>query len=117
MLWYVYGHSRPDIGYAVSSAARFAFKPRRSHEEALIRIGQYLKGTSKRGLRLKPITSEHFQLDVYVDSDFMGLYGKEHRDNPDNVKSRAGHVMLLNGCPIIWSSKLLGCVCLSTSLR
>ena len=26
MLWYVYGHSRPELGYAVSSAARFSFK-------------------------------------------------------------------------------------------
>ena len=43
MLWYLYGHSRPDLGFAVSQAARFAFAPKRSHELALIRIGQYLK--------------------------------------------------------------------------
>ena len=46
----------------------------------------------------------------------MGLYGKEKRTNPDNVKSRAGHVMLLNGCPIIWSSKLMQTVALSTMM-
>ena len=116
MLWYVYSHSRPDLGYSVSSAARFAFNPKRSHELALIRIGQYLKGTSRRGLRLKPISTDKLRLDVYVDSDFMGLYGKERRENPDNVKSRAGHVMLLNGCPIIWSSKLMHQVALSTMM-
>jgi Reverse transcriptase (RNA-dependent DNA polymerase) len=36
MLWYLYGHSRPDLGFAVSQAARFTFQPKRSHELALI---------------------------------------------------------------------------------
>jgi hypothetical protein len=116
MLWYVYGHSRPDLGFAVSQAARFAFSPRRSHELALIRIGQYLKKTRTKGLRLKPISSSEFKMDVYVDSDFLGLYGKERRSDVDNVKSRAGHVICLNGCPIIWSSKLIPQVCLSTMM-
>ena len=100
----------------MSSAARFAFNPKRSHELALIQIGRYLSGTRGRGLKLKPLARDHLHLEVYVDSDFMGLYGKEKRDNPDNVKSRAGHVMLLNGCPIIWSSKLMQTVCLSTMM-
>jgi hypothetical protein len=116
MLWYVYGHSRPDLGFAVSQAARHAFAPKRSHELALIRIAQYLKGTKKKGLRLKPISTTNFQMDVYVDSDFMGLYGKEDRDDPNNVKSRAGHVICLNGCPIIWSSKLMQSIALSTMM-
>ena len=45
MLWHLYSHSRPDLGMAVSQAARFSFAPKRSHELALIRIGQHLKGT------------------------------------------------------------------------
>jgi hypothetical protein len=116
MLWYLYSHSRPDLGYAVSSAARFAFSPKRSHELALIRIGLYLKGTSKCGLRLKPLKTSKFELDVYVDSDFMGLYGAEPRESREGVKSRAGHVFLLNGCPIVWSSKLIQQVALSTMM-
>ena len=36
MMWYLEKHSRPDIGFAVSQAARFAFNPKRSHELALI---------------------------------------------------------------------------------
>ena len=55
-------------------------------------------------------------MDVYVDSDFMGLYGKEQRTNPDNVKSHAGHVICLNGCPIIRSSKLMQSIALSTMM-
>ena len=50
MMWHLYGHSRPDLGFAVSQAARFAFSPKHSHELALIRIGQYLKGTMNEGL-------------------------------------------------------------------
>ena len=116
MLWYLYGHSRPDLGFACSQAARFSFAPKRSHELALIRIGQYLKGTRDKGLILKPMSTDHFEMDVYVDSDFLGLYGKEERTDPDNVKSRGGHVILVNGCPIIWQSKLIDAICLSTMM-
>ena len=116
MLWYVYGHSRPDLGFAVSQAARFTFQPKRSHELALIRIGQYLKKTRDKGLVIKPMSMNKFAMDVYVDSDFLGIYGKEERTDIDNVRSRGGHVFLVNGCPIIWQSKLIDAVCLSTMM-
>ena len=116
MLWYLYGHSRPDLGFAVSQAARFAFAPKRSHELALIRIGQYLKETRKKGMILKPMSTNSFKMDAYVDSDFMGLYGKEKRTDPTNVKSRTGFVICINDCPIIWSSKLQDGVALSTMM-
>ena len=57
-----------------------------------------------------------FKMDAYVDSDFLGLYGKEDRSDLDNVKSRGGHVILVNGCPLIWQSKLIDAVCLSTMM-
>jgi hypothetical protein len=83
---------------------------------ALIRIGQYLKGTADKGMIMKPGSPDKIQMDVYVDSDFMGLYGKEQRHDSTNVKSRAGHIILINGCPIIWSSKLQDCIALSTMM-
>jgi hypothetical protein len=116
MLWCVYGHSRPDLGFAFSQAAGCAFHTKRSHELTLIHIGQYLKGTANKGLILKSIEVTKFKLEVYVDSDSMGKFGKEHPDDPDNVRSRAGHILLLNGCPIIWSSKLLQSICLSAMM-
>ena len=116
MLWYLYGHSRPDLGFAVSQAARFAFNPKRSHELALIQIGQYLKETREEGMILKPIQKDKFHMDVFVDADFMGLYGKEKRSDPDNVKSRTGFVVCLNGCPIVWASKLQNSISLSTMM-
>ena len=108
--------SDDDLGMAVSQAARFSFAPKRSHELALIRIGQYLKGTLDKGLIMKPMSTDSFKMDVYVDSDFLGLHGQESRVDPDNVKSRIGHVILLNECPIIWSSHLNPSVCTSTMM-
>ena len=55
-------------------------------------------------------------MDVYVDADFMGLYGKELRSDPANVKSRTGYVICINGCPIVWSSKLQESIALSTMM-
>jgi hypothetical protein len=67
MLGYLQSNSRPDIAYAVSSAARFTNHPRRSHEDALKRIGRFLKGTLEEGqiapsglsllMSLRPISS------------------------------------------------------------
>ena len=56
------------------------------------------------GLIMKPMSEDSFEMDVCVDSDFLGLHGKEERADPDNIKSHEGHVILLNKCPIIWSS-------------
>jgi hypothetical protein len=116
MAQYLYGHSRPDIGFALSQVSRFAFNPKRSHELALIRIGQYLKSTSTKGLIMEPLSLDELKMDVYVDSDFMGIYGKEEHTDPDNVKSRAGFVISLNGCPLIWKSKLIDSISLSTMM-
>ena len=100
----------------MSQAARFAFAPRRSHELALIRIGQYLKGTMNEGMIMKPMKTDSFQMDVYVNSNFLGLYGMEPRTDPDNVKNRTGYVILLNDCPIVWKSVLSQDFALSTMM-
>ena len=65
---------------------------------------------------LKPMSSEHLVMDAYVDSDFMGLFGKENPVDPTSAKSQTGYVICINGCPIIWSSKLQDGVALSTMM-
>ena len=82
----------------------------------MIRIGQYLKKTRTQGIIYKPFDSTHLEMDVHVDSDFLGIYGKELRTDPDNVKSRMGYVISLNSCPIIWASKLMEQIALSTMM-
>ena len=116
MMQYLYSHSCPEIGFALSQLARFTFNPKRSHELALIHLGQYLKHSLDEGMILRPMKFDEFQMDVYVDSDFMGLYGHESRDDPDNVRSRTGYVILLNGCPIVWKTKLQESISTSTMM-
>ena len=116
MIWYLERHSRPDLGFAASQCARFTFNPKRSHELAMIRIGQYLKKTRDKGIIYKPFDSTKLELEAHVDADFMGIYGKEQRSDPDNVKSRTGYVISLNGCPMIWGSKLQESISLSTMM-
>ena len=118
MIFYLYSHSMPEIGFAMSQLARFTFSPKRSHELALIRLGQYIKGTlaNQQAMIVKPMKLDEFRMDVYVDSDFMGLYGHEDRNNPDNVRSRTGYVVMLNGCPVIWKSALEQSISTSTMM-
>jgi hypothetical protein len=112
MLQYLQAHSRPDITYAVSQCARFIHGTRRSHEVALERIGQYLRGTMDKGLIFNPTGS--LNVDCYVDADFAGLWSHEVRSDPSCVKSRTGFVICISNCPVIWSSKLQSSIAQST---
>jgi hypothetical protein len=116
MCFYLYSHSSPEIGFAISQLARFTFNPKRSHELALIRLGQYLKGTLEQPMIVQPMKLDGFNMDVFVDSDFLGLYGKERRDDPDNVRCRLGYVIMLNGSPVVWKSSLIDSICTSTMM-
>ena len=46
----------------------------------------------------------------------LNHYGKEPQDDPDNVKSWAGYVILLNECPVVWKSTLIDSISLSTMM-
>ena len=65
---------------------------------------------------MKPLQTDKFEMDIYCDTDFCGLFGKEKRNDPDNVRSRLGYCITLNGCPLIWKSCLIGSICLSTMM-
>ena len=56
---------------------------------------------------MKPTKLNEIQMDVCVDSNFLGLCGKEKRTDPDNVRSQAGYVIMLNGCPVVLKSNLI----------
>ena len=112
MLLYLQGHSRPDITFAVSQVARFIHGHRRSHEVALERIGQYLNGTKEQGLVLKP--TDEFSMECYCDADFAGMWATEDRTSQESVRSRAGFVICICGCPIVWKSQLMVPIACST---
>jgi hypothetical protein len=99
MMGYLQANSRPDISFAVSQCARFASSSRRSHEQAVERIGQYLKSTSNMGLPLHPTNfTDTFSTDVYVDTYFAGGWGYEDRNDPVCVKSRTGFIFEIMEC-------------------
>ena len=112
MLLYIAGNSRPDIAFAVHQVARFTHNPTNKHEQAVTMIVRYLKGTRDRGLVYKP--SNESRLDAYCDADFAGLYGVEDDADPISVKSRSGFVIMYDGCPVVWKSKLQSLIALST---
>ena len=115
MMGYLQANSRLDISFAVAQCARFAHSPRRVHEAALERIGQYLKGTMDEGMILKPDPLvDGFRMDVYVDADFAGGWGFEDPTDPACVRSRTGYIIEVMGCPIAWKSKLQTDIATST---
>jgi hypothetical protein len=111
MLHYL-NHTRPDCAFAIHQCARYTFEPKKSHEEAVKRIGRYLKGTMDKGLILDP--SDDLTIDCYPDADFAGLWGHEHPQDPHCARSRTGYVITLAGCPVMWVSKLQTEIALST---
>ena len=112
MLLYLAGHSRPDISYAVSCAARFCFAPRHSHEVGVKMIGRYLLATRDKGLVMNP--SDSLDINAYPDADFAGMWGTEDPLDPISVKSRAGFVINVADCPVLWKSSLMSEIATST---
>ena len=121
MLMYLCNNAYPEIQFAVHQCARFTHCPKNSHAEAIKRICRYLqhilwmndKHTKKHGLTFRK--DPEFKLECFVDADFAGLWRHEDDQDPVCVKSRTGYVMMLNGNPVHWVSKLQGLVSLSTT--
>lgn len=111
MLLYLSTNTRPDITFAVSQVARFNHSPKQSHATAVKQILRYLKGTSSMGMIITPDGS--YNLDLYVDGDYAGLYKSDPDHDPTSAKSRMGYVIFLSQCPLVWKSQLLPEVALS----
>ena len=113
MLLYLSTNTRPDISYAVSQVCRFGHNPKKSHASAVKTILRYLKKTQDKGLIVKP-WNQQVNLDLYVDADFCGLFGREDPRDVNSVRSRTGYIVILCGWPIIWKSQLQTCLSQST---
>ena len=114
MLLYLSTNTRPDITFAVSQVCRFSTDPKKSHATAVKTILRYLKCTFDKGMIIKPSTNQ-FNLDMYVDADFCGLFGQEDSHNVDSARSRTGYIVTLGSWPIIWKSTLQDAVTQSTT--
>ena len=121
MMMYLCNNAYPEIQFAVHQCARFTHCPRQSHAEAIKRICRYLKKILKdneekgykHGLTFRRDT--RFRLECFVDADFAGLWKQEDDQDPISVKSRTGYVMMMNGNPVHWVSKLQGLISVSTT--
>jgi hypothetical protein len=80
----------------------------------LERIGQYLKGTKKRGLIFDPQKNKDIEIDCDVDADFAGMWGFEDEQDPSCVKSHTGFIISIQSCPVFWMSKLQTDIATST---
>jgi hypothetical protein len=115
MLLYLSTNTRPDIAMAVSQVCRFSNNPKKSHATAVKMILRYLKKTMNQGTIIRP-TKNKLDLQLYVDSDYAGLYGIEKFENPDSVKSRMGYIIILGGWPLIWKTRLSSVISTSTCM-
>ena len=113
MLLYLTTNTRPDIAFAVSQVARFTHNPKESHATAVKMIVRYLKGTRNKGTIVRKASS--LKLTVFCDADFAGLYRRDPDDSVSSAKSRAGYLIKLSGCPLIWKSQLCSTIALSTA--
>ena len=113
MLRFLSGTSRPELAMAIHQCARFNNDPKLSHERAIIRICRYLLSTETKGIIYKP--NQLLGLQCYIDADFAGGWIQVDANNPENLMSRTGFVIMYAGCPNLWCSKLQTKIALSTT--
>jgi len=87
-------------------------KPKQVHEQAIKRIGKYLRGTAMDGMIIRPDPS--LKLNCFVGADFAGLWNYEDQQDYSSVKSHTGFVITLGGTPVVWASSLQSEIALST---
>ena len=106
--------TRPDISISVHQCARFSEPPKRSHAEAVKRIGPYLLATRDKGLLIRPNDRRHFE--CWVDADFPGNWRQwDAHNDPMTSKPRSGWIVRFTGAPITWASKMQTITALSTT--
>jgi hypothetical protein len=105
---YLSTRTRPDLAYAAGRLSQAMSKPTAVDYQDAKRVLRYVKGTWDYGL-FYPLEKGHSksQVEVYADADYAG--DKESR------KSTTGMVVLFNGTPVMWLSKLQPVIATSTA--
>ena len=105
-LLYLSTKTRPDIAFAVTSAARFCASPTKEHWTAVKRILCYLNGSRQLGLLYRANTLNE-EITGFSDADWAGDVGDR--------KSTSGYVFLLGDAAVSWKSAKQTTVALSTA--
>ena len=98
--------TRPDVQVAVSRACSHTQGATMAHWRAALRILRYLYATRSYAIAYLRSPTRRPEVSAYVDA----AYGNELGHH-----SRRGHLVLLSGCLVIWSTRATGTVCQSTS--
>lgn len=104
MLMYLANNTCHDIAHVVHACDRYTHQPKKSHATTIKHILRYLKGTDDKAMLIRPNNSQ--ELNCYIDSDSAGNYNSYPDQDPTSTKSRTGYVILYQGCPILWVSKM-----------
>ena len=110
---YLTNNARPECAHAVNVCAQHSISPHQPHAEAVRRMCRHLKGSQDEGLHVKPSGSQ-LSLDCMVDADCAGNWNLPEATDPSTVKSRGGFVITLGNMPVLWKSKRIQDICLST---
>lgn len=105
MLLYISTNSRPDISLSVGVLAKQVERPRKLDFDEALRVVKYLYSTKDHILHLN--NQEIFQ-------SLIAFSDANHAECRQDGKSNSGILCLVNGGPIIWSSKKQSLVALST---
>lgn len=105
-LLYISVNTRPDISASISILAQKMSKPRQDDWNELKRVLKYLKGTANLRLALG---RKDYNCDLVY-----GYSDANWADNKSDRKSNSGHVFMVNGATVCWSSRKQSLVALST---
>lgn len=105
-LLYVSVNTRPDIAASISILAQKVTKPTQEDWNELKRVVKYLKGTADLKLTLAQLDFNGEILYGYSDANWA--------DSRTDRKSQSGHVFMVNGAAVCWSSRKQPLVALST---
>ena len=122
-LIYAYVVARPDIGYTISTLARFSDHPAKIHYDALRRVARYLRMTKNWGLlywrhsKLSSLPTGLFEIlspdlslpdfpQSQVAIELTGYVDTAHATDLHTRRSITGLVFMFGGGPIAYKSKI-----------
>ena len=100
-LMYAMVGTRPDLCAAVGILSRYLHDPQRVHWDMIIRVLQYLNGTTTLGITYTPDATrtaiENATPIAWSDADFA--------QDPEKARSTSGIIIKICNGPIVWHSK------------
>ena len=113
MLLYLLKFSRPDLSNPIREVAKVMDGATQGHLKTLYRLIKFTLETRNKALKMEPCDWEFtdgeiiWMLQAYSDSDWA--------KDTETRRSVTGYIVYLNGCAVLWKSKLQRNVTLSSS--